>query len=421
MVLALNAAWAALSAFLPSLGPQLPLFQAAHDQPEFAIEHSWGVYSPFHAVEQYPSLPNGCGISQLHRHGARLPSESQTEDILSGVNKLLSVAEYTDERLDFLHTFEYTLGENLLVPLGALQSQQSGETAFNRYASLISEDDLPFVRASGMSRVVDTALNWTAGFAAASNNKYAPRLSVVISEEGNDTLQDNNCPNAASSHKEMGQWLDVYAPPLAARLDGWAPGANLTNNDIHGLMMLCAFHTVCLSRFCGLFEPTDDVDRYYTTGFLRDSLDRPCPDHTCTNTTLDADPTTFPLDRTVYADFTHDAPLVAIFNTLGLFPTASLSTRPKGGVLDPTRAWDTSNIMTFSSRLVVEKIECQPRSRVVADHEMMKKKRTKSYVRIMVNEVLQPLAFCGAPPSGDFRGQSYARHDGEGDWEKCFV
>jgi len=348
------------------------------------------------------------------------------------------------------------LGENLLVPLGAIQSFESGKTAFHRYSSLVTKDDIPFVRASGMSRVVETAKNWTAGFADASNRVYTPPLSVILNEEGNDTLQDNNCPNAASSHKEMTQWLDVYGPPITARLNGWAPGANLTNEDIHGLMMLCAFHTVAsvpygysegsplpFSPFCSLFTPAEfeafeyssDLDKYYSTGYggrlgrvqgvgytneLLARLTRsPVIDHTSTNTTLDSDPVTFPLNRTIYADFTHDSILIAVFNALGLFPTRKLKTaHPK-----PHRVWRASEIMTFSTRMVVEKLTC--------DRSVRGRSASDIYVRIMVNEVVQPLAFCGAKETGPWRGlcqfdaflesQAYARNDGNGDWDKCFL
>ncbi|KAJ7698716.1 histidine phosphatase superfamily [Mycena rosella] len=462
MVGTLGVIWAALSSVLtlaswPLFVPAHDPFSSAHDT--FELQKSWGVYSPFHAVAEYSPPPQGCEISQvniLHRHGARLPSVSQSEDILSGVNKLQSVQVYTDSRLDFMNTFVYSLGENLLVPLGAMQSFESGENAFRRYSSLVQEDDIPFVRASGMSRVVETAKNWTAGFATASNDVYSPRLSLILSEEGNDTLQDNNCPNAASSHREMNQWLDVYGPPITSRLNSWAPGANLTNDDIHGLMMLCAFHTVAsvpygykagsplpFSPFCSLFTPAEfesfeyssDLDKYYSTGYgghlgrvqgvgyINELLARltasPVVDHTSTNTTLDSDPATFPLNRTIYADFTHDSPLIAVFGTLGLFNTPKLSTTHP----EPTRGWRASEMMTFSTRMVVEKLIC--------DQSIRGRGVSNAYVRIMVNEVAQPLTFCGAKETGPRKGlcrfdaflesQSYARHNGEGDWEKCFI
>ncbi|KAF7348503.1 hypothetical protein MVEN_01367800 [Mycena venus] len=419
MVRTFGVVWAALSSVL-----QWPLFSPAHDT--FELQKSWGVYSPFHAVEEYTPPPAGCEISQvniLHRHGARLPSEKQSEDIIAGVKKLQSVQVYTDSRLDFLNTFVYSLGENLLVPLGAIQSFESGKTAFERYSSLVTKDDIPFVR-----------------FAAASDGVYTPHLSLILNEGGNDTLQDNNCPNAASSHKEMSQWLDVYGPPITARLNSWAPGADLRNEDIHGLMMLCAFHTVAsvpygyvegnplpFSPFCSLFTPAEfeafayssDVDRYYSTG-QGGRLGRVQGSSTTLRRIPPStpDPATFPLNRTVYADFTHDTILVAVFNTLGLFPTRKLSTtHPKRH-----RAWRTSEIMTFSSRMVVEKLTC--------DRSVRGRHGSDTYVRILVNEVVQPLKFCGAKKSGPWKGlcqfdaflesQAYARNDGNGDWEKCF-
>lgn len=61
MVRSLSAVWAALSSVL-TLVP-LPLFSPSHDH--FELEKSWGVYSPYHAVEDYTPLPAGCEISQV--------------------------------------------------------------------------------------------------------------------------------------------------------------------------------------------------------------------------------------------------------------------------------------------------------------------------------------------------------------------
>lgn len=39
----------------------------------------------------------------------------------SAVEKIQSVQNYTDPRLDFLHTFTYNLGTDNLIPFGAAQ------------------------------------------------------------------------------------------------------------------------------------------------------------------------------------------------------------------------------------------------------------------------------------------------------------
>lgn len=50
-----------------------------------------------------------------------------------------------------------------LLIMRLIRSSEAGQEAFARYSSLVSADELPFVRASGSDRVVATANNWTAG------------------------------------------------------------------------------------------------------------------------------------------------------------------------------------------------------------------------------------------------------------------
>ena len=49
------------------------------------------------------------------------------------------------------------------------------------------------------------------------------------------------------------------------------------------------------------------------------------------------------------------------------------------------------------------------------------------YVRILVNDAVQPLKFCGADDGNGMceleafvKSQAYARNNGDGDFEKCF-
>jgi len=158
-----------------------------------------------------------------------------------------------------------------------------------------------------------------------------------------------------------------------------------------------------------------------------------------TNNTLLSSPETFPLNRTMYVDFSHDNLIVAVFATMGLFNQTN-------GPLDPTkvikdRTWIASEMVPFSGHMTVEKLSCSshspslvnPRSRpmgwwnwmtgderadYVHDHK-------EDYVRIFINDARQPLEFCGAGKDGmcklkDFvESQRYARNDGFGDFEGC--
>jgi len=65
----------------------------------------------------------------------------------------------------------------------------------------------------------------------------------------------------------------------------------------------------------------------------------------------------------------------------------------------------------FAGRMVTEKLECAGRD----------------FVRIFVDDALQPLEFCGADLSGMcslqafVESQGYARNNGEGNFQKCFT
>jgi hypothetical protein len=142
-------------------------------------------------------------------------------------------------------------------------------------------------------------------------------------------------------------------------------------------------------------------------------------DETQTNHTLDASPSTFPLDRSLYADFTHDDEIAAIVAALGLFrqPAFLDPTRP-----DPRRTWRASTIVPFSSRIVVERLSC-----VVRPGLLDSKSTKETRVRILVQDEVQPLGFCGADSRDGVctleafvKSQSFARSGGGGVFQQCF-
>ena len=244
------------------------------------------------------------------------------------------------------------------------------------------------------------------------------------------------CPSAGDSDAQTEAWLATFAPPMTAQLNAAAPGANLTDTDTYNLLTLCPFDTVAheaRGAFCDVYDALNagsafaysgDLDKFYGTGYgqalgpvqgvgyINELLARltnaSVVDHTQTNATLDADPATFPLGRELYADFSHDNEMVAIFSAMGLFkqPAPLDPTSP-----DPARTWRTEKITPFSARMVVERLDC----------------RGRASVRVLVNDALMPLKFCGAKGDGVcelgafVESQAYARNDGEGDFEKCFA
>ncbi|KAF5357554.1 hypothetical protein D9757_012363 [Collybiopsis confluens] len=426
-----------------SHGIQLRLQESSRP---YVLQQNWGAYAPYFPLDEYVSPPTSCEINQvniLQRHGARYPTAGPAASIASAVSKLQSVASFQDQSLDFIHDFTFNLGTNDLVLFGAAQSLASGAEAYNRYGSLVSEDNIPFVRASSSDRVVKSATNWTYGFSAASSLRFNPVLSVILDESANDTLHDT-CNNIGNSDNQTETWIDIYTPPIVKRLNDAAPGANITSDDVFSLMTLCAFESVAteaVSDWCGLFDEGEwksfeyemDLDKYYGNGYgqplgpvegvgyINELIARltstPVNDSTQTNSTLDSSSITFPLNRKIYADFSHDNQLIAIFSAMGLFkqPRALDPTNSNSG--GANRSWVTSQLVPFSGRMVVERLACRESHR----------EANEAYIRILVNNAVQDLDFCsGATSDGLCRldkfveSQSFATSGGDGEWQKCF-
>lgn len=142
----------------------------------------------------------------------------------------------------------------------------------------------------------------------------------------------------------------------------------------------------------------------------------PVQDSTQTNHTLDSSSTTFPLDRIMYADFSHDDEISAIVSAIGLF-RQSQNLDPTNP--DPNRTWRASFIVPFSSHIVFERLSCTTSSQG--------KKGTETKLRILAQDEVQHLDFCGTDSDGlcaldaFVESQSFARNNGNGDFEKCFA
>ena len=277
----------------------------------------------------------------------------------------------------------------------------------------------------------------------------------------------------------MKAFINVAARHIAARLNSAAPGANLDPQDVYAIMHLCPFETVAkekISPFCSLFSEEDfeiyeyagDLEKFYYAGYALRTFIVPTPLIFCfvryggalgavqgvgyineligrltnspphhglqTNSTLLFSPETFPLDRAMYVDFSHDNLIVDVFAAMGLFNQTN-------GPLDTTkitkdRTWIASEMVPFSGHMTVERLSCtvRPLSLAATRSRPMKwwswmagddREDKEEYVRIFVNDARQPLEFCGAGEDDmckldEFvKSQEYARNDGFGDFEGC--
>jgi hypothetical protein len=273
---------------------------------------------------------------------------------------------------------------------------------------------------------------------------------VLISEDigSNNTLNHGLCAAFESGYDStiadsaQSTWASIFTPSITARLNMNLPGANLSNYETIYIMDLCPFNTVAndlgtISPFCAIFTDSEwhsydyyqSLGKYYGfswgnplgatqgVGFTNELIARltssPVNDHTSTNHTLDDSNTTFPIggNTVLYADFSHDNDLTAIFSALGLYNATESLLNTTVETVQETRGYSAAWTVPFASRAYFEKMKCE--------------ETPEELVRVIVNDRVVPLETCGADPLGRctlnkfVESLSFAREGG--DWYQCFV
>jgi hypothetical protein len=439
-----------------------------------SVSHSWGQYSPFFSVpsDLDASIEQECEITFaqiLSRHGARDPTASKSRAYNDTISRIHSSATAYGPGYEFIRDYKYALGADQLTLFGQKEMINSGIKFYHRYRSLASKS-IPFIRASGQDRVVASALNWTHGYhrervehnTTSDEDLRFPYELVIIPEAGgvNNTLDHSLCtafetgPSSTVGDDAQKTWLGIFAPPITERLNENLPGANLTDQEIIYVMDLCPYTTVALddggfiSPFCQLFSEQEwrDYDYYQSVGkwygygpgnplgptqgvgFVNELIARltrqPVRDHTSTNSTPDGSPETFPLGRTLYADFSHDNDMTAIYGAMGLYGATPPLDKTRRQTPEQTKGYTASWTVPFGARMYVEKMKCYDVPRVEAEEEE-EEGQQEELVRVLVNDRVVPLLNCGTDDRGrcklsDFvRGLEFARSGGH--WDLCFV
>lgn len=397
-------------------------------------------------------VPSQCRVAfaqVLSRHGARDPTKSKSLTYSQVIDKIKSRVRSFDGGFAFLTNYSYALGADELTDFGKQEMIQSGQAFFSQYQDL-AKTSLPFVRASGQRRVIDSAEHFNEGFhrakmaAEGTDDEEYPYNVTVISEAvgSNNTLDHGLC--TAFEASELGAtaqstYTSVFTPLITARLNANLQHANLTLTDTIVIMDLCPFETVASSSgtpspFCALFSPAEwkqydyfqTLGKYYGygpgnplgptqgVGFVNELVARltgePVVDHTSVNQSLDANPSTFPLGVSLYADFGHDNDMTAVFSALGLYnSTPPLSTIHMMTV-EEMHGYSAAWTVPFAARAYFEKLQCE-------GHK-------EELVRVQVNGRVLPLESCG----GDARGmctldnfvKSLGFAQAGGRWNQCF-
>ena len=359
-------------------------------------------------------------MQYVSRHGARYPTSDNSGPYDTIIKKLKEVnPDHFKGDYSFLAKYQYKLGGDKvdqLTEFGENELVNAGKQFYSQY-SKVAQGEVPFIRASKMDRVVQSASKFADGFHQAqtdsgdANAKY-PYTKVII-EEGKkfkNPLEPKNCGAFDKRAGKVNQtdFASVFVHDIQTRLKRDLHIADLSILDVINLMDLCPFETVASSagdpsEFCNLFRPDEwksynyyqSLGKYYGfgqgndlgpiqgVGFVNELIARLKGQQIVNDTTsvdhkLDDNPTTFPVDRKIYADFTHEDPMVSILTALGLFLKA-----PQLDV-DATTGFSASRIVPFAARFAIEKMTCQ-------QGEM---------VRVLVNERVVPLDICKSNEEG---------------------
>ncbi|KAL5418632.1 hypothetical protein PMIN04_007252 [Paraphaeosphaeria minitans] len=412
--------------------------------------HFWGQYSLWFSVPSdiHVDPPEHCDVSfasVLSRHGGRDPTMSKTLLYGATVGLIQNTSTAFPDEFAFLKDYEYNLGADLLTDAGRQEMVNSGAHFYRRYKDFL-KGKTPFVRSSGQARVVESANKWLEGYAQAAH-KMTGAIDVSIPEAAgvNNTLSHDICtnfedgPSSDLGDKAQDVWLAKFVPPVQARVNGKL-GTNLSTTEIIHLMDLCPFTTLAsptaqMSDFCHLFTEDEwqQYDYYESLGkwygygngnplgptqgigYVSELLARLTEEAVqvvgSINSTLDEDPATFPLHRKVYADFSHDNDMTGVLAALGLYNNTKALSKSTVESTKKIKGYSAAWTVPFAARIYVEKLSCD--------------RAKEEFVRIIVNDRVQALDFCGGDEHGRctlskfVESQSFTRSGGQ--WDQCFA
>ncbi|KAG0702010.1 histidine phosphatase superfamily [Suillus ampliporus] len=315
--------------------------------------------------------------------------------------------------LEFLATWTYKLGGEILTPFGREALFRNGVAFRYRYGELLNGfTDLPVFRTTSEDRMVDSALNFAAGFfdVRTYQTDYHQEIISEALNFNNSLAPWNVCPNANTDDigyfgdGQASKWANVYLQGALSRLQPMIQGFNLTISDLVNMQEMCAYETVALgfSKFCDLFTEEEwegyeyyvDLSFWYSggpgnptaaaqgLGYVQELVARLTQTpitvwNSSTNSTLDSSKITFPLDQPIYVDATHDIVIANIVTALNLTSLAANGPLPTDHI-PLNRSYIVSQIIPFASQLVAQVLSCP------ASGE-------SSHIRLILNDGVVPL------------------------------
>ncbi|KAK4202449.1 putative 3-phytase A precursor [Triangularia verruculosa] len=367
-------------------------------------------------VEEYP-MPDGAEIVQVQmvsRHGSRYPEVGSRIDALGRrIKEAKTKGKFkANGELGFLNSWEYELGAEIMVPKGRQELFDSGVLHAYMYGKLYNPNSKIIVRTTTQDRMLKSAENFMAGFFGLEWTNNAT-IEVIIEDAGyNNSLAGYlNCPNRDKVHggsDAQQTWVRTYLQNATERMKDLVEGYDWTVDDTYAAQTMCPYETVSygFSKFCELFTHEEwlhfgysiDLSFYGNDGFgspvgraiglgYQQEVVARLQNHTLgysgsqINVTLDNNTGTFPLNQSLYFDFSHDTNIISILAAFGLTQFA--------GTLDPREYpgqhnFTVSDMTPFGARLDIEIIKTE--KPLLANREADETGGETKYVHFVLNQ-----------------------------------
>ncbi|KAI5121931.1 hypothetical protein M0805_000260 [Coniferiporia weirii] len=417
---------------VPKVTDAYPLLNPStfDNKSSFDVLRTWGNLAPMFSVDSFglPEanmlIPEGCELTQVHlvhRHGARYPTGGEApSQFAAKVHNATTTGFTAKDELAFLNTWTYKLGAELLTPFGRKQLFDLGVGFRIKYGELLKGfTDLPVFRTTSEERMVQSALNFAAGFFGVPDYTTDYRQLITIESDGfNNTLAPyDTCTNSNANgignlgDTKAGEWAEVYLQDALARLQPMVDGINLTLTDVVAMQQLCPYETVALgtSAFCDLFTQEEWVNFEYAydlafwyddgpgnptsaaqgIGYVQELVARltqtPIMVHnSSTNATITDNNITFPLNQPIFVDATHDSVIATFTVALNFTSFAANGPLPTDHIPE-NQTYFANKIVPFASQLVGQVLSCPAST-------------STSYFRWLLNDAVVPLTGMTACP-----------------------
>ncbi|KIK52826.1 hypothetical protein GYMLUDRAFT_250818 [Collybiopsis luxurians FD-317 M1] len=410
---------------------------------EWDLFKYWGNLSPWYSNERGtfgldsdPGTPDTCrvtGLHFLHRHGARYPTAwSSFAGPAAFASKLHKVADQWTAKgdLEFMNDWTYKLGEEILTPFGRQQLFDLGISMRLKYGYLLKNftetNTIPVFRTESQDRMLHSALNFAIGFFGYPfEGQYEQSITIEAPEFNNTLAPYDTCSNANNATFGsrglwyVERWTAIYLNETRERLQSQLDGYELEIEDVFAMQHICAYETVAIgySKFCGLFTreewegfdyaldlsfwynsgPGSPVARIQGAGWVQELLARlehkrmePHEHRFSTNSTLNDNPITFPVNQSLYVDATHEVVVLNILTALNLSTLAANGPLPYDHI-PKNQTWKVSQLAPFATNVQFQLLECSSPSISLGQQ-----------IRIIVNDAPVPLTgIRGCPEQKD--------------------